>query len=232
LIETFLELDKLMKSEAGKTELKSIYNSTSDHLTPLDDSKQTQEIAELAGTTACVALITRTEIYVANAGDSRAIISKSGSAHNMSEDHKPELKTEKDRIVAAGGRVEDNRIDGSLGLSRALGDFKYKSNTKLPANQQLVIATPDVTVEKITPDCEMLIMACDGIWECKDVMSSQNIVDFVKEQLAKNKFKPNPKFKLSGIIEILFEKLITRDIQSIQLGGDNMSCIIIRFKHT
>jgi protein phosphatase 2C family protein 2/3 len=28
--------------------------------------------------------------------------------------------------------VEDDRVDGNLALSRAIGDFQYKDNIKLP----------------------------------------------------------------------------------------------------
>jgi len=44
----------------------------------------------------------------------------------LSEDHKPDNYDEKRRIEAAGGFVEDNRVNGSLNLSRSLGDFTYK----------------------------------------------------------------------------------------------------------
>lgn len=70
---------------------------------------------------------------MANAGDSRIVLAtkKPGSsdkflAVDMSEDHKPELKREKDRIQRAGGFVEDNRVKGVLALSRSIGDLEYK----------------------------------------------------------------------------------------------------------
>jgi serine/threonine protein phosphatase PrpC len=51
----------------------------------------------------------------------------------MSEDHKPDLKTEKARIERAGGFVEENRVKGVLNLSRSLGDLEYKLDSKLSA---------------------------------------------------------------------------------------------------
>jgi serine/threonine protein phosphatase PrpC len=55
-------------------------------------------------------------------------MSKSKNAVDLSKDHKPNDIEERKRIQAAGGFVENNRINGTLALSRALGDFEYKSN--------------------------------------------------------------------------------------------------------
>jgi hypothetical protein len=42
------------------------------------------------------------------------------------------------RIVAAGGFVESGRVNGSLALSRALGDFEFKMNDTLGPDDQIV----------------------------------------------------------------------------------------------
>jgi serine/threonine protein phosphatase PrpC len=42
------------------------------------------------GCTACVALLTPNMLFVANAGDSRCVISVSGRTKEMSFDHKPD----------------------------------------------------------------------------------------------------------------------------------------------
>lgn len=74
----------------------------------------------------------------ANVGDSRAIASVGGRLEVLSFDHKPSNKTEVDRITAAGGWVELNRVNGNLALSRALGDFIFKRNEEKPPEEQVV----------------------------------------------------------------------------------------------
>ena len=41
----------------------------------------------------------------------------------MSLDHKPDNKIELDRIIKAGGYVEDGRVNENLNLSRDIGNF-------------------------------------------------------------------------------------------------------------
>ena len=43
------------------------------------------------------------------------------------QDHKPSNEPEKERIQNAGGSVMIQRVNGSLAVSRALGDFEYKN---------------------------------------------------------------------------------------------------------
>jgi serine/threonine protein phosphatase PrpC len=75
------------------------------------------------GCTACVVLLTPTEIYCSNAGDSRGVLSKDKQAVPLSYDHKPGNQIEVARIKKANHFVEDDRVDGNLALSRAFGDF-------------------------------------------------------------------------------------------------------------
>lgn len=50
----------------------------------------------------------------------------------MSEDHKPDLPSERTRVLQAGHMVEDGRVDGIIAISRAIGDWEYKSATLEP----------------------------------------------------------------------------------------------------
>ena len=115
--------------------------------------------------------MTPNEIIVGNAGDSRAVLAKKVNglykAIELSEDHKPELARERARIEKAGGFVEDNRVNGILNLSRSLGDLEYKNDSGRPLDEQMITAIPEIKREPIDKDTHFLILACDGIWDCK-----------------------------------------------------------------
>lgn len=123
------------------------------------------DIPVQAGCTACVALITKTEIIVANSGDSRCVVASKGRAKDLSIDHKPDLPGEKRRVQRAGGFVEEGRVNGVIAVSRAIGDWEYK-NLQLKPEDNMVTSTPEIMVETLRPDHDFIILACDGIWDC------------------------------------------------------------------
>ncbi|WAQ99590.1 PP2C2-like protein [Mya arenaria] len=176
---------------------------------------------ELAGTTAITMLVKNNRLFCANVGDSRAVASVRGRADNLSHDHKPGNEIETRRIIAAGGWVEFNRVNGNLALSRALGDFVFKKNDKKRAEEQIVTAYPDVQERQLTGDYEFVVLACDGIW---DVLSSQEVIDFIRARIAQ-RMEP----------EIICEELMTRclapDCQMGGLGCDNMTVCLVCFLH-
>ena len=139
------------------------------------------ELAYQAGCTACVAIVTKTEVYVGNAGDTRCVIASNGKAKDLSNDHKPDVPNEKRRVQRAGGFVEEGRVNGVIAISRAVGDWEYK-NQALKPEDNMVSAFPEVIVETLRLDHDFMIVACDGIWDC---LTSQQAVDYVYETRAK-----------------------------------------------
>lgn len=119
------------------------------------------------GCTANVLVIdnARKKVFVANAGDSRAVMGKGGKAVPLSFDHKPENQIEIDRIEKAGSVITEGRVDGNLNLTRALGDLKYKVKENLKPEEYPITANPDVYQFDLTSDCDFIIMGCDGVWE-------------------------------------------------------------------
>ncbi|KAI7892521.1 phosphatase 2C-like domain-containing protein [Mucor mucedo] len=171
-----------------------------------------------SGCTAVAALVTESdEIIVANAGDSRAVISVGGKVKPLSYDHKPTDEAEMERIINAGGFVEFGRVNGNLALSRAIGDFEFKQSENLPAEKQVVTCNPDIIEHKITKEDEFFVLACDGIWDC---MSNQDVVDFVRAGVAEDK-------TLTTICEDMMDNCLADDQTSSGLGYDNMSVMII-----
>ena len=58
------------------------------------------------------------------------------------QDHKPSNEPEKERIQNAGGSVMIQRVNGSLAVSRALGDFEYKNVEGKGPTEQLGEISP------------------------------------------------------------------------------------------
>ncbi|CAI4215094.1 unnamed protein product [Parascedosporium putredinis] len=182
----------------------------------LNDPKYEDEVS---GCTACVGLITDDKVYIANAGDSRGVIGIKGRAKPLSQDHKPQLEAEKNRITAAGGFVDFGRVNGNLALSRAIGDFEFKKSAELPPEAQIVTAFPDVEIHDFTDDDEFLVLACDGIWDCQ---SSQAVVEFVRRGIA-------AKQDLDKICENMMDNCLASNSDTGGVGCDNMTMTIIGF---
>jgi len=110
-------------------------------------------------------------LYVANAGDSKAILCRGTQAMEITEEHKPSSEKEKIRLENTKPPVwvTNDKVAGILGVSRSFGDMELK---------QWVTAEPFTMSIPITPTDNFLIMACDGLW---DVCSHQKAVDIVLE---------------------------------------------------
>ncbi|KAI4320909.1 hypothetical protein MLD38_034342 [Melastoma candidum] len=130
-----------------------------------------------SGTTALTALIFGRKMFVANAGDCRAVLGKRGRAVELSLDHKPNCTAEKMRIEKLGGVVYDGYLNGQLSVSRALGDWHMKGSK---GSACPLTAEPELQETNLTEDDEFLVMGCDGLW---DVMSSQCAVSMVRKEL-------------------------------------------------
>lgn len=155
------------------------------------------------GCTAVSAILYQNRLIVANAGDSRAVLSRGGQAIAMSIDHKPNLLEERTRIEEAGGMVVwagTWRVCGVLAVSRAFGDKPLK---------KFVIANPYVQEEVLNFDDEFLILASDGIW---DVLTNQDAVTLVKDIASP---------------EEAATKLTREAI--VRGSADNVSAVIVRF---
>ena len=146
-----------------------------------------RHISMFCGSTAIVVLQHQNYIHVANIGDSRAIMNEYNTPISLSKDHKPEDIEEHTRIVNSNGFVTKDgfgtcRVNGTLAMSRAVGDFylvPYISNI------------PDVRSFIIDPAINnYIIMASDGIW---DTISNQEVINFVYDYLIEDNYTFKPK---------------------------------------
>jgi protein phosphatase 1G len=83
--------------------------------------KDNDLIANSMGTTANLIYIENNNLYVANVGDSYSVMFKNGKAIKLNSEHKTCLDSENERILKAGFKVVNSRVDGKLNLTRAIG---------------------------------------------------------------------------------------------------------------
>lgn len=132
-------------------------------------------VKDESGCTCVCAVITPTHVVCANVGDSRCIVGSTttGTTIALTDDHKPSNPEERARIEKVGAFVRDDRVNGELAMSRALGDFRYKRNVELQTHEHPVICYPDVAVHKRSgKGDEVLVLACDGVF---DVMENDEV---------------------------------------------------------
>ncbi|KAF5197759.1 phosphatase 2C [Thalictrum thalictroides] len=157
------------------------------------------------GSTASTAVLVGNQLYVANVGDSRAVISKEGLAIPLSDDHKPNRTDERKRIESAGGVVMwagTWRVGGVLAMSRAFGNRLLK---------QFVVAEPEIQEQKIDSEFEFLLLASDGLW---DVVPNEDAVSLASTE-------EDPEAAARKLTETAFSRG----------SADNITCIVVRFHH-
>ena len=134
------------------------------------------ETSYMTGAAVVVILRKDQELWIANAGDSRAIMSSSRRPVALSNDHKPHREDEHERIRQLGGRVTFNvndvpRVQGNLALSRSIGD-KYLD--------PYVICNPEIKHVQINQNNKYVILATDGLW---DALNNNEVVSIADEIL-------------------------------------------------
>ncbi|WOK91916.1 putative protein phosphatase 2C 64 [Canna indica] len=140
-----------------------------------------------SGSTAVILLKMGAHLFIANIGDSRAVLgcasddNGSMSPVQLTVDLKPDLPREAERIKKCRGRVfalqdepEVSRVwlpfDDAPGLAmaRAFGDFCLKDYG--------VISVPEFFHRCLTEKDKFVVLASDGVW---DVLSNKEVVDII-----------------------------------------------------
>ncbi|XP_068186962.1 protein phosphatase 1E isoform X1 [Antennarius striatus] len=158
------------------------------------------------GTTGVVTFLRGRTLYVAWLGDSQVILVRKGQVVELMKPHKPDREDEKQRIEALGGCViwfGTWRVNGSLSVSRAIGDSEHKP---------YICGDADHNIFPLDGSEDYLILACDGFW---DTVSPDEAVRVVSDHLLEN----------SGDTTMVAHKLVAsaRDAGS----SDNITVIVV-----
>ena len=147
-----------------------------------------------SGSTICSLILKSNTLTCINIGDSRAILiskNKNGTWNysQLTKDHKPTEKEEKNRIESNGGLIhkiinyddDDNKEIGpyrvwfkddskgpGLSMSRSFGDFLSKEIG--------VCCEPDIFRYELKEDDKFIVVASDGVWE---FMSNENVMNTI-----------------------------------------------------
>ena len=87
---------------------------------------------------------------MANTADTRAVLSRQGVALDLTIDRKASDPEEIARIAESGGFVANGRVQGTLAVSRALGDAQVRVSSTW-GSQRSVCAVPSLTPAPASP---------------------------------------------------------------------------------
>ncbi|KAK4759203.1 hypothetical protein SAY87_022334 [Trapa incisa] len=196
LVEALLEEPSLLDDPI------KAYNSA--FLRTNQELHESEEVDDtMSGTTAITVLVVEDKIFVANVGDSRAVIAVQAGedvlAEDLSCDQTPFRRDEYERVKACGARVLSvDQVEGLKDPSiQSWGDEESQGNDPprlwvqngmYPgtaftrsigdsiAEKIGVVADPEVSVVHLKPDQLFFVVASDGVFE---FLSSQAVVDMV-----------------------------------------------------
>ena len=178
--------------------LKSTFESTDKELEKFNE-------AENCGSTGTVVIINNNAVYCANVGDSKCyFINKTNNIIQLSEDHNCNNQKDREELKKKGVLIFQNRVFGSLSLTRTFGDkeFKKEGLTCNPYIKKIFLDKDDV---------KYIIIASDGIW---DIINEEKLGEIYKGLHY-------------GTSKDFSNKLVDYAIENGSI--DNISCIVIRF---
>ena len=168
-----------------------------------------------AGATCSMVLVTETNVFQVNLGDSRSCLMQGRFLISETADHKPNRPSETARIESVGGFVQNRRVSGVLATSRAFGDFSLKMIKGDYSGFGPVSAVPDVYSTPIKPNM-WIIMGTDGLFDGFH-SSSRQVIEYIHETISS---KQNP----TGRIDYTIDQLVTA--ASKNNNNDDIAVII------
>ncbi|OMJ66815.1 hypothetical protein SteCoe_36210 [Stentor coeruleus] len=184
-----------------------------------------------SGSCAVVVLIVGKRCFVANLGDSRAVMSSNCGKETMAltKDHKPNEDNEAQRIIRAGGEIYyaklSNGLEASVGrvlpgrlaVSRTFGDIEAKIK-ELGGNPNVVIAVPEIRSFNITKNTDFIAIGSDGIF---DRIDNNELVNLMWD--AKNYDSDSLERLTKGVENVIFESMN-------RVSYDNVTLLAVGFE--
>ena len=171
----------------------------------MDKEFEKYKEAENCGSTGTIVVLDNNFIYCANVGDSKCFyINNKNNAFQLTEDHNCSNQKEREELKKKGIMIFQNRVFGSLSLTRTFGDTELKKDG-IECNPYI----KKILIDK--EEVKYIIIASDGIW---DVVSKEKLEEFSKELK-------------SGTSEEFCNNLV--DYAMNNGSNDNISCIVLRF---
>ena len=171
----------------------------------IDKDLEKLKEAENCGSTGTIVVLDNNSVYCANVGDSKCFyINKKNNAFQLTEDHNCSNQKEKEELKKKGIIIFQNRVFGSLSLTRTFGDTQLKKDG-IECNPY---------IKKIFLDrdeVKYIIIASDGIW---DAVNKEKLMEIYKEVE-------------NGTSKEFCNKLV--DFAMNNGSNDNISCIVLRF---
>jgi len=198
--EVFIKIDKNWLDLVDTKEVER--NSKDEELRDLWDD----------GSTGVCVLYKNNILAVANVGDSRVVISRKGVAEQITVDHHPNQKDEKERLDKNGIQIINiDKLGGpngqTLSVSRAFGDYDFKR----PVFRGLIVE-PDYFEIKDLEEVDFIVLGCDGLFE---ESSSEDLVLSIKKMFQEH-------LSLEEVAKAIC-------VYAVELGSDdNISIVIIK----
>ncbi|KAL1564526.1 [pyruvate dehydrogenase (acetyl-transferring)]-phosphatase [Salvia divinorum] len=257
----FPHLHKISKEQGGLSTdvIKKAFNATEEDFTRL--VKRSLPIKpQIASVGSCclVGAISNGQLYVANLGDSRAVLGRRGFdgekklvAERLSTDHN--VSSEDVRREVEALHPDDSpvvvycrgvwRIKGIIQVSRSIGDVYLKKpefhrdpifqqyGNYVPMKRPLMSAEPSIVTRKLRPQDMFIIFASDGLWEqLSDDEAVQIVSKYPRAGIAK-------RLVAAAIQEAAKKREVRyKDIKKIERGirrhfHDDITVIVIYLDH-
>ncbi|VDM16412.1 unnamed protein product [Hydatigera taeniaeformis] len=196
------------------------------------------------GSTATTVLLVNNTLYIANIGDSAAVMARRREGGDgdeaameslvglrLTRDHTPLDPGERERLTRVSNiRIIDGRVNGQLEVSRSFGDYQFKRHG--------VSCLPDVKKYELVPGRDrFLLIACDGLWKC---FSFQEAIEKTNQRISVNPLLNKFVSGEGTLTELTDIRAAQRALNAIclelvqeavlqRLSGDNVTCIILLF---